>query len=538
MKYTLSSIIALLLATSSFAQESSIDVQHYAFQLTLSDQDDTIVGVADATIAFTLTNVSSFSLDLIGKSGLRGTGMRVMAVKENGADVQYRHDNDKVQISPTTPGNQGDVRTYTIEYEGIPGDGLIIDKNKHGERTFFGDNWPNRARNWLPTVDHPSDKATVEFKITAPAHYQVISSGSLIEETDLLDGNRMTHWRTDVPIPTKVVVIGAARFAVEYAGEYKGIPIQNWVYPQDREAGFHDFGVTEGVIEFFESNIGPYPYEKLANVQSKTRYGGMENASNIFYSERSITGTRRNEGLIAHEVAHQWFGNSVSEIDWQHIWLSEGFATYFTQLYMEATYGRERMQQGMAQARVSVLGFYERTPDAPIVNPTIDDPNDHLNANSYQKGAWVLHMLRHKVGDQAFWKGIRAYYETYRDQNASSEQFRLKMEEASGQQLESFFQQWLYLPGQPVLSGSWSYNESDNMVHITLTQEQTGPVFEFPLQIALEMGLGKSQQKELQIQNKEESFYFEVDERVTEIVFDPHTWLLFDGSNITNEKPR
>ena len=368
--------------------------------------------------------------------------------------------------------------------------------------------------------------------VTAPAHYQVVSSGSLIEETDMLDGTRKTHWRTDVPIPTKVVVIGAARFAVEYAGDYKGIPIQNWVYPQDRDAGFHDFGVTNRVMEFFETNIGPYPYEKLANVQSKTRYGGMENASNIFYSENSISGTRQNEGLIAHEVAHQWFGNSVSEIDWQHIWLSEGFATYFTQLYMEATYGKERMQDGMNRARSSVLRFYERVPDAPLVNPQITDPNQHLNANSYQKGGWILHMLRYQIGDEAFWNGIRAYYETYRDQNASSAQFQEKMEEASGQDLEVFFQQWLYQAGQPVLEGTWSYNPGVNTVNITLSQEQSGPSFVFPMEIDLKMDSGDTVTKMLEINSEKESFNFEVESAVTNIEFDPNTWLLFDGSKI------
>ncbi|CAN0599112.1 unnamed protein product, partial [Laminaria digitata] len=172
-------------------------------------------------------------------------------------------------------------------------------------------------------------------------------------------------------------------------------------------------------------------YEKLANVQSKTRYGGMENASNIFYSETSITGTGSNEGLVAHEIAHQWFGNSATEADWQHIWLSEGFATYFTQLYMEHTYGRERFVNGMNKARMSVLGFYDRMPNIPLVNPEITDPNQHLNANSYQKGAWVLHMLRHKVGDNAFWKGIQTYYTNYRNKNATSEQLQKEMEDAS-----------------------------------------------------------------------------------------------------------
>ena len=509
-------------------------MQHYAFQLTLSDQNNSISGVSDVVITFQEAGTTSFNLDLIGRTSGSSTGMTVSSVKEDGKDVSYTHDKDLLTISPESSNQSGEQRTYTITYEGTPADGLIIAKNKHGDRTFFGDNWPNRARNWLPTVDHPSDKATVEFKVIAPAHYQVVSSGTLIEESDIDATTRLTHWRTNVPIPTKVVVIGAAQFAVQYAGKYKNTPIQNWVYPQDREIGFHDFGVTENVLHYFESNIGPYPYEKLANVQSKTRYGGMENASNIFYSENAITGTRQSERLIAHEIAHQWFGNSVSEIDWAHIWLSEGFATYFAQLYFEATYGVERFQTGMDQARASVLSFYQRSPNTPLVNPQITDPNQHLNANSYQKGAWVLHMLRHKIGDNAFWAGIRSYYKTYRDQNASSEQLQMIMEEVSGEDLSTFFQQWLYQPGQPILAGTWAYDHAKKVMNITLTQQQDA-LFAFPLQVGLEQPDGTIEITELEITKKNESFNFEVDTPVAALHLDPEVRLLFDGRGIKGQ---
>ena len=527
MKSLLPLLITLIITSQATSQQSSIDVQHYTFHLALSDGSDQISGIAEIKIRFEETGISSFALDLIGKKALSQHGMAVSSVKEEGREIPFSHKNDRISISLESPPQSGSIRTYRIAYSGKPEDGLIISTNKHGDRTFFGDNWPNRARNWLPTVDHPSDKATVEFLVTAPPHYQVVSSGSLLEKRDLEDGDRLTHWRTNVPIPTKVVVIGAARFAVEHAGSYKNIPIQNWVYPQDRDAGFHDFGVTEGIMEFFESNIGPYPYEKIANVQSKTRYGGMENASNIFYSENSISGTRQNEGLIAHEIAHQWFGNSVSEIDWQHIWLSEGFATYFTQLYMEATYGKERISQGMERARNSVLRFYQQRPDVPIVNPDIDDPNQHLNANSYQKGAWVLHMLRHKIGDAAFWEGIRAYYESYRDQNASSADLQQKMEEASDEDLEAFFQQWLYQPGQPILEGTWSYNAEEGLVHIIINQVQEGPLFNFPLEVALQDATGSSSVSQLDVNEKSTSFKLPSPGPVSAVRLDPNTTLLF-----------
>ncbi len=513
------------MAMPVWAQEPAIDVQHYAFHLTLSDASDAISGETAVTLHFRDGKAMPFALDLIGQKMLGTTGMKVMDVKQNGTTVPFTHEGDKLFITPeTTSGNY----VFTIQYTGVPDDGLIIDKNKFGERTFFGDNWPNRARHWLPTVDHPSDKATVEFIVTAPAHYQVIGNGLLVEEIDLENDMRRSHWRTDVPIPTKVTVIGAARFAVQHAGDFissRGlIPLQHWIYPQDRDAGLRDFEVTDAILTFFDSNIGPFPYEKLANVQSKTRYGGMENASNIFYSENAIASGRSNEGLVAHEIAHQWFGDSVSEIDWQHIWLSEGFATYFTQLYMEATYGREKLKEGMANARQSVLTFYERKPNVPIVNPLITDPNEHLNANSYQKGGWVLHMLRRQVGDDAFWDGIRAYYQAYRDLNASSENLQEIMEEVSGQDLSEFFKQWLYQPGQPMLEANWTF--LNGKLTLTLKQTQKTGLFTFPIDIAIESKDGSVRNETLLIKGEQATFSFNAEQAPANIMLDPDVWLL------------
>lgn len=519
-------LFALLLPGYAFAQSPNIDVLHYAFHLTLTDESNNITGRTAVTVKFTASNVGSFALDLIGIDGSERTGMRIASVTHNKEALAFDHTDDRVTITLPAPANKDDELTFMISYTGTPADGLFISKNKYGERTFFGDNWPNRARHWLPSNDHPSDKATMEFIVTAPNHYQVIGSGVMIEESDLLDGNRLTHWSTKIPIPTKVAVIGAAQFAMQHDEPYNGFPIQHWVYPQDREAGFHDFGVTHDMMKFFEDNIGPYSYEKLANVQSKTRYGGMENASNIFYSENSISGERTNEGLVAHEIAHQWFGNSATESDWQHIWLSEGFATYFTQLYMEHAYGRERMVEGMARARQSVLGFYNRVPNAPLVNPTITDPNQHLNSNSYQKGAWVLHMLRHTIGDDAFWAGIQLYYKSHRNSNASSADLQRAMEAASGSDLTSFFQQWLYQPGQPMIEASWTYNANKGELALTVAQTQDGPLFKTPMEIGIYRPDGSMSLTTMMLEKKTETVAIPLKAAPASVELDPKTWLL------------
>src|SRR5690606_4875147 len=230
--------------------------------------------------------------------------------------------------------------------------------------------------------------------------YQVVANGRLVEETDLGDGLRLTRWASEAQLAPKIAVLGAAAFAVEHRGEIDGVPLQSWVYPEDREAGFHDFARAERALRLFASLLGEYPFEKLANVQSTTRYGGMENASNIFYDENSVTGTRMNEGLVAHEVAHQWFGNAVTEADWPHLWLSEGFATYLTHVYHEFTYGRDALAAGLARDRDRIAAFAAQQPQRPLVDTTYADPTALLNPNSYQKGGWVLHLLRQRVGDE------------------------------------------------------------------------------------------------------------------------------------------
>ncbi len=504
----------------------AIDVEHYVFRLTLSDQTDAIAGEATLTVRFRSgAPILSLDFDDVG-----GGGMTVTRVLLDGQELRsYRHEMDRLWIRLPDPPRAGAVHRFTVAYNGTPEDGLIIGQNKYGERTFFGDNWPNRAHYWLPTVDHPADKATVEFLVTAPNHYQVVGSGAKVEETDLPDGLRLTHWRSDVPLATKVMVIGAARFAVQQVGTVGDVPVESWVYPQDRDKGFFDFARAERILRFFEGHIGPFPYQKLANVQSKTKYGGMENASNIFYHENAVKGDRSNETLLAHEIAHQWFGDSVTEADWPHIWLSEGFATYFTHLYLEFTYGRDRLVAGMQRDRMAILGYYAQAPDDAILDTTLTDLNDLLSPNTYQKAGWVLHMLRHQVGDEAFWDGVRRYYQQYRDRNALTRDFQQAVEAASGQDLSAFFQQWLSQPGHPHLVGDWQYHARTKQLTVTLRQTQPRR-FEVSLEVGIQVGTAPLRLETLRLDQAEHTFTFDVETRPDTVVLDPHTWLLMEAT--------
>jgi aminopeptidase N len=393
----------------SYPRQRGIDVVAYVFRLELNDGTSAIAGEADIDVAFRADGVREIWLDLVGPSPDGKTGMTVERVTSDGRSLPFSHEHDRLRIDLPDGGKAGDRRRLTVRYAGTPADGLIAGRNRDGDPVFFGDNFPNRARHWLPTIDHPSDKAACEFVVTAPETYQVVAPGALVETTSLAGGRRLTRYREEAPITTYCMVIGVARFAVETIGQVGGAPVQSWVYAPERNAGFSDFRLALGPMQFYTKAIGPYPYEKLANVQSKTRYGGMENASAIFYAERVVTGQGRNADLFAHEIAHQWFGDSVTESDWDHTWLSEGFATYLTHLYDERTAGRDALVQGMRRDRDAVVRYNEKNREAAVITPADPALDNILSTNSYQKGGWVLHMLRRQVGDAAFWKGLAAY---------------------------------------------------------------------------------------------------------------------------------
>ena len=510
-----------------------IDVEHYRFALTLADSTDRIVGVATVRVRLLRAEIRAVILDLATATPARqGRGMRVSGVTSRGATLAFAHAADRLTITLDRPSAAGEVVELVVRYEGIPADGLKITETKYGDRTFFSDDWPDKARQWLPTVDHIADKATMEMDIVAPAHYQVISNGRRVEETDLPGNTRRTVWRESVPIAPWLYTLGVARFAVQEVGEYDGKPIQTWVLAQDRDAGFFDFAVpTRDALAFYSERVGPYSYEKLANVQSNIGGGGMESASAIMYGPASVTGTRsvRWRNVVIHEIAHQWFGNAVTESDWNDVWLSEGFATYFTLLFIEHAYGRDEFAQGLRDSRRTVLEFYAKTPDYRVVHENLADMSQVTTGMTYQKGSWVLHMLRQKIGDDRFWTGIRDYYARFKDANASTTDFRLAMERASGQDLTAFFQQWLYRGGVPRVDGSWTWDAATKQVVVELTQSQPGDPFQLPVEIGITDAGGKVRVERAELTARSGRFTFASEKEPEGLVLDPNVRVLMDG---------
>jgi aminopeptidase N len=282
--------------------------------------------------------------------------------------------------------------------------------------------------------------------------------------------------------------------------------------------------VAPAILKFLSDYIGPYPYEKLANVQSKTIYGGMENASAIFYDEGSATSSRTVESLLAHEITHQWFGDMATEKSFAHLWLSEGFATYLTHIYIESKYGMDSLNAEMKKDREGVIDF-GKTSRKPVVD-SISDYMGLLNANSYQKGSWVLHMLRRQLGDSVFKKSIRQYYADYAGNNANSDDLRKVFESVSRKDLNKFFTQWLYTPENPNLKISWKYDVKKQLILLTVVQLQD-QLFEFPLDIAFQSASMRIEH--LGISKKTETFKIPVKKKPLMVTPDPFTSLLFEA---------
>jgi aminopeptidase N len=510
---TVAAAVLLVCALQLAAQNADVDVLHYRVDLALPASGSEIRATAELTVRAVTTPLPELRLDF--------AGLTVDGVTVDGIAATWQRTAD--QLTVTTRRTTADPFRVAIRYHGVPKDGLFLQANKHGDASAFADNWPNRAHYWIPSVDHPSDKATVEFIVTAPARYDVIANGTRLETTTLPDGLKRTHWSEATRIPVHCMVIGATTFSIVRAGAEKGTEVTYWLYPADREHGIRQFGRVPEMLDFYSAAIGPYPYEKLALVESSTKFGGMENSSAIFLDEKRINGEGGSlEGLAAHEIAHQWFGDSVTQRVWHDLWLSEGFATYFCNLFFERVDGHDAFIRRMRSDRDDYLRAQEKTPHA-IYDPSIVELPNLLGAFTYEKAAWVLHMLRGIMGDRAFFAAVRDYYSAYRDRNASTGELRVIMERHAGQPLDWFFRQWIFTPGHPVFSTTWTWQ--NGKVAVDVEQKQAGAVFRVPAVIELR-GEGAPHRETVIIDERRERFELESESRPSEVVLDPDEWVL------------
>lgn len=425
----------------------------------------------------------------------------------------------------------GDTLHTAIRYHGPVREGLIIRVDSAtGRRTIFADNWPDRAHHWFPVEDHPSDKAPVDLHIEVPPGYQVVANGTRTRVDTLPRGRTLWHFSMKRPIPPYGIVFGATDFArvtlPEAGCAVHCVPLEVWTYPPDSAWAVDSLFRRAGdMVDFFSAYIGPFPYDRLAHVESTTRFGGVENPGAIFYNARAYASRRLRELTVAHETAHQWFGDAVTPRDWHHLWLSEGFATYFAALWLGHAEGESAFRAQMREERAEVL------PSPATMRPILDlaatDLLGLLNSNNYPKGAWVLHSLRGLVGDAAFQRGIREYYRRYRDSTALSSDFAAVMAEAAGTDLDWYFRQALTQPGYPKLMLRWRRQGNRLTGTITQTQSEAWGVFRLP---NLVLGVD-GRRVPVSLEGREANFEVrDVRRPPQEVVVDPDGWWLLEAT--------
>ena len=490
-------ILLAFLSSQAFAirVEHLIDTwrpTHYLVNIALNEQ------LSEITSASVRINVSivkpTRTIDLdFGDLTIDGATL-------NSTSVPFTHKDGKLLFALPQALSPGDALVLTVNYHGKPKDGLVLANDKDGKPEAMGDNWPNRVHHWIPVLDHPSAKATVTFNITAPASQEVVANGRLDHVT--ANGTLRTWSYTEgVPIPPYCMMIGVGQFAKVEPARGAITPLSYYVPMSERELAQKGFSPGAPALEFFTQTVAPYPYEKLALIVGATRYGGMENSSAIVFTSTIFNRPTRpamskafgvpagNVTLIAHEIAHQWFGDSVTESTWSDLWLSEGFATYFAGLFVQRYESEEAFQQYMKDASTQVFN-YEKEHRTPIHDRDTENLMELLNPNNYQKGAWVLHMLRSNLGDAAFFRGIRAYYEAHKSSVASTEDLRAALEKSSGKDLRAFFARWVYDAGHPQYELKWFWLGKKEL-RVVLSQFQLGNAFVDPVHITISTAKGK-----------------------------------------------
>lgn len=415
------------------------DALHYDLQLAWNEDTNEIAGTV--TIGAEATQeLSAFNLDFLG--------FTIDQLTVNGTDASFERAGRELKITLSEPLSEGSAFTVAVTYSGVPGEGVpdYYADFAHGwsryDNGVFVASEPNGASYWFPVNDHPLDKATYTFAITVPNAYVVAANGLLqqVEES----GDVTTYrWISSYPMASYLATVNIADYAIQTMDGPDGLPIRNY-FPTDlSEKLIPIFSRVPDMIAYFEEIIGPYPFEAYGAVVADTNLPfALETQTLSLFGRQVVVGDGGAETTISHELAHQWFGNSISLANWKDIWLNEGFATYASYLWWEHISGSTAFDQ-------ILINVYEDLADSAnlagrYVPPGSPVPRQLFNGGVYQRGAWTLHALRLRVGDETFFNLLRAYYERYQYANATTADFIYTAELVSGQDLTELFNAWLY----------------------------------------------------------------------------------------------
>ena len=413
------------------------DVEHYTLDLTVKDVATSDLDGVTTIAARATQNLSSFNLDFMG--------FEITTIVINGQPADYKRNKRELTITPATPLAEKEAFTVEVHYQGAPGERSGVALPQTGWITFDGGSFvlsePDGAASFYPVNDHPLDKASYTFRVTVPEPFEVAANGVLTETID--NGSTTTFlFEERDPMASYLATVDIAEFDLETSKAENGIPIRNYYsssLPEDVRKPFQRQGE---MLVYFSDIFGPYPFEVYGALVMDTNFGAaLENQTMSIFG-RDMIDTEHVEGteqVVAHEMAHQWFGDSVSLADWRDIWLNESFATYSQALWLEHTRGKRALDNWIK----GVYGFVRENRES--MSPPGKPPAHELfNAGVYYWGALALHALRLEVGDEKFFEILKTYQKRFEDGNVRTADFIAVAQEVSGKELNAFFDSWLY----------------------------------------------------------------------------------------------
>ncbi|MGP0068383.1 MAG: M1 family aminopeptidase [Isosphaeraceae bacterium] len=511
-----------------------IDVKHIKAELTLDIKKKEVSGTVTHTISPLHPYLSRLELDC-------GSKLKVtkVTVGPKGVPCTFAVKGDMLSVTLDKPYGPSDTLDLSIAYAGSPEHGLhfVLPDPAYPEKpmAIWTQGEAEDTHHWLPCYDYPNDRATSEMIITVDKPLFVLSNGSLIE-TQPKDGNATTyHWKMDVPHVSYLISLAVADYSI-YHDKFGDLPVDYYVAKRVDEPTARRFmGKTPRMIGFFADKTGrAYPYNKYAQSVMPEFGGGMENISATTMTDAALKDEIEalegdSDGLVAHELAHQWFGDLLTCKDWSHLWLNEGFASYFDPLFAEHDRGEDAFRIEMNNVLQSYLGS-DRGYRRPIVETRYESSNDMFDSVTYAKGSCVLHALRGLVGDEAWWKGIRRYVADHQLQVVETDDFRKAMEAAYGKDLKWFFDQWVYKAGHPELKIRWHYEDEDKTVRVRIQQTQKvddqTPLFRLPTILAITEDVGRTRKVPIVIDGASHEFVIPSASRPKMVQVDPDAWLI------------
>jgi aminopeptidase N len=523
------------------------DIKHYRIELQLDDARKALTGVATITLAPLLEGLERCSLD--------AETFTVDSVSDGaGRRLRFSHQDGDLIIDLAEQPPFGKNFTLKVNYHG---ERIDVDSEAHGMSADYDlgldfkepteDNpqlintlsFPEGARHWFPCYDHPNDRATQEVIATVSQEYRVLSNGRLVSQSaDPQAGTRTFHWSQELPHPTYLFVLVAGPYEI-IEDSLGDLPINYWVYRKDVEDAMRSFHKTPEIIEFFNNTYGyRYPWIKYDQITIPGIGGGAESTSATVLAQSTIHDAKADKDfpshdLVAHEAAHQWWGNLVSYRDWSETWLSESFATYGEYLFSRHDLGDEEGAVNLLNNKDAYLQEAKNRYIRPIVYRHWRYPNDNFDSHTYPKGAVILHHLRFVLGDRAFFQSLKHFLHEHAFQPVQTEQLIIAIKEATGQNLEWFFDQWIYSPGHPVFEISYDWQADSKKVHLRVRQTQDTqrgiPIYRAPVIVGWRTASGQWQKK-IWIDEPDEAFIFDVPEKPLLVRFDQGNFLLKEWS--------